>query len=114
MNKLYIGNVSENASASDLQTIFSERRLPVSGHFLLKSGYAFVDCPDESSALRAIEMLSGKVELHGKTLEVEYSVQRKQRFPVPGFLFFHLYSTSAFLMIILFFFVAMARTKCID
>uniref|UniRef100_UPI00358E02EF insulin-like growth factor 2 mRNA-binding protein 3 isoform X2 n=1 Tax=Myxine glutinosa TaxID=7769 RepID=UPI00358E02EF len=79
MNKLYIGNVSENASASDLQTIFTERRLPVAGHFLLKSGYAFVDCPDESSALRAIEMLHGKVELHGKTLEVEYSVQRKQR-----------------------------------
>ncbi|XP_032802348.1 insulin-like growth factor 2 mRNA-binding protein 3 isoform X2 [Petromyzon marinus] len=80
MNKLYIGNVSEATSAADLEGLFAERQLPWLGHFVLKAGgYAFVDCPDDTSALRAIETLSGKVELHGKALDVDYSVARKQR-----------------------------------
>ncbi|XP_061412904.1 insulin-like growth factor 2 mRNA-binding protein 3-B isoform X2 [Lethenteron reissneri] len=80
MNKLYIGNVSESAAACDLESLFSERQLPWLGHFVLKAGgFAFVDCPDETGALRAIETLSGKVELHGKALDVDYSVARKQR-----------------------------------
>lgn len=46
---------------------------------LLKSGYAFVDFPDQNSAIKAIETLSGKVELHGKVIEVDYSVPKKLR-----------------------------------
>ncbi|XP_036102715.1 insulin-like growth factor 2 mRNA-binding protein 3 isoform X2 [Molossus molossus] len=79
MNKLYIGNLSENAVPSDLESIFKDAKIPVSGPFLVKTGYAFVDCPDESWALKAIEALSGKVELHGKLLEVEHSVPKRQR-----------------------------------
>ncbi|GAB5568611.1 insulin-like growth factor 2 mRNA-binding protein 3 isoform X5 [Prionailurus iriomotensis] len=79
MNKLYIGNLSENAVPSDLESIFKDAKIPVSGPFLVKTGYAFVDCPDESWALKAIEALSGKVELHGKFMEVEHSVPKRQR-----------------------------------
>nr|XP_035976761.1 insulin-like growth factor 2 mRNA-binding protein 3 isoform X4 [Halichoerus grypus] len=79
MNKLYIGNLSENAVPSDLESIFKDAKIPVSGPFLVKTGYAFVDCPDESWALKAIEALSGKVELHGKLMEVEHSVPKRQR-----------------------------------
>ncbi|KAJ7991533.1 hypothetical protein DPEC_G00284860 [Dallia pectoralis] len=79
MNKLYIGNVSEEASAEDLETIFEQWKIPHSGPFLVKTGYAFVDCPDEKIAMKAIDILSGKVELHGKLLEVEHSVPKRQR-----------------------------------
>uniref|UniRef100_A0A2I3GDW3 RRM domain-containing protein n=1 Tax=Nomascus leucogenys TaxID=61853 RepID=A0A2I3GDW3_NOMLE len=73
MNKLYIGNLSENAAPSDLESIFKD------GPFLVKTGYTFVDYPDESWALKAIEALSGKIELQGKPIEVEHSVPKRQR-----------------------------------
>ncbi|XP_008419906.1 insulin-like growth factor 2 mRNA-binding protein 3 isoform X3 [Poecilia reticulata] len=79
MNKLYIGNVSAEASDEDLESIFKQWKIPHSGPFLVKTGYAFVDCPDEKAAMRAIDVLSGKVELHGKVLEVEHSVPKRQR-----------------------------------
>ncbi|XP_005872341.1 PREDICTED: insulin-like growth factor 2 mRNA-binding protein 3 isoform X1 [Myotis brandtii] len=79
MNKLYIGNLSEGAAPADLESVFKDAQIPASGPFLVKTGYAFVDCPDESWALKAIEALSGKVELHGKLLEVEHSVPKRQR-----------------------------------
>lgn len=60
MNKLYIGNVSEEASAEDLETIFEQWKIPHSGPFLVKTGYAFVDCPDEKIAMKAIDVLSGE------------------------------------------------------
>lgn len=79
MNKLYIGNVSAEASEKDLETIFEQWKIPHSGPFLVKTGYAFVDCPDDKAAMKAIDVLSGKVELHGKVLEVEHSVPKRQR-----------------------------------
>ncbi|XP_033900220.3 insulin-like growth factor 2 mRNA-binding protein 2 isoform X3 [Acipenser ruthenus] len=79
MNKLYIGNLSPSVTAEDLKTLFGERKLPLAGQVLLKSGYAFVDFPDQNWAIKAIESLSGKVELHGKVIEVDYSVPKKLR-----------------------------------
>ncbi|KAM9183882.1 insulin-like growth factor 2 mRNA-binding protein 2 isoform 1-T1 [Mergus octosetaceus] len=79
MNKLYIGNLSPAATADDLKRLFGDRKLPLAGQVLLKSGYAFVDFPDQNWAIRAIETLSGKAELHGKVLEVDYSVPKKLR-----------------------------------
>ncbi|XP_015726570.1 insulin-like growth factor 2 mRNA-binding protein 2 isoform X4 [Coturnix japonica] len=79
MNKLYIGNLSPAATADDLRQLFGDRKLPLAGQVLLKSGYAFVDYPDQNWAIRAIETLSGKAELHGKVLEVDYSVPKKLR-----------------------------------
>ena len=69
MNKLYIGNLGEQASVEDLQGIFGDRHLKHSA-FLLKTGYAFVDCPDEKIAMKAIDILSGehwKVAFKGRT-----------------------------------------------
>ncbi|KAM6326192.1 insulin-like growth factor 2 mRNA-binding protein 2 isoform 2-T2 [Podargus strigoides] len=79
MNKLYIGNLSAAATAEELRRLFGDRGLPLAGQVLLKSGYAFVDYPDQNWAIRAIETLSGKVELHGKVMEVDYSVPKKLR-----------------------------------
>ncbi|KAF3833733.1 hypothetical protein F7725_024937 [Dissostichus mawsoni] len=79
MNKLYIGNVSAEASEEDLETIFERLKIPHSGPFLVKTGYAFVDCPDEKAANLAIERISGNEELFGKVLEVAISVPKSQR-----------------------------------
>ncbi|TNN72192.1 Insulin-like growth factor 2 mRNA-binding protein 3 [Liparis tanakae] len=79
MNKLYIGNVSAEACEEDLESIFVQWKIPHNTPFLVKTGYAFVDCPDEKAAMKAIDVLSGKVELHGKLLDVEHSVPKRQR-----------------------------------
>lgn len=79
MNKLYVGNLSASVTVEDLKRLFGERKLPVADQVLLKSGYAFVDFPDQNWAIKAIETLSGKVELHGKVIEVDYSVPKKLR-----------------------------------
>ncbi|XP_024920221.1 insulin-like growth factor 2 mRNA-binding protein 1 isoform X2 [Cynoglossus semilaevis] len=79
MNKLYIGNLSDSVTAEDLAKTFEEHKIKYNAPFLMKTGYAFVDCPDDQWALKAIETLSGKVELDGKRMEVEHSVPKKQR-----------------------------------
>ncbi|KAM9384141.1 insulin-like growth factor 2 mRNA-binding protein 3 [Pholidichthys leucotaenia] len=79
MNKLYIGNVSAEATQEDLESVFQQWKIQHSTPFLLKTGYAFVDCPDEKMAMKAIDLISGKAELHGKVLEVEHSVPKRQR-----------------------------------
>lgn len=79
MNKLYIGNLGESVSPMELENLFKEWKISYTGQFLVKTGYAFVDCPDENWAMKAIDTLSGKVELHGKLLEVEHSVPKRQR-----------------------------------
>ncbi|XP_029363740.1 insulin-like growth factor 2 mRNA-binding protein 1 isoform X2 [Echeneis naucrates] len=79
MHKLYIGNLGDSVTAEDLGKTFDDHKIPYSGQFLMKTGYAFVDCPDDHWAMKAIETFSGKVELHGKRIEVEHSVPKKQR-----------------------------------
>ncbi|XP_060882331.1 insulin-like growth factor 2 mRNA-binding protein 1 isoform X2 [Labrus bergylta] len=79
MHKLYIGNLSDSVTAEDLGKTFDEHKIPYSGQFLMKTGYAFVDCPDDQWAMKAIETFSGKVEIQGKRIEVEHSVPKKQR-----------------------------------
>lgn len=61
MNKLYIGNLNENVTAEDLVKTFDDYKIPYSGQFLMKTGYAFVDCPDDQWAMKAIETFSGKL-----------------------------------------------------
>uniref|UniRef100_H3D902 Insulin-like growth factor 2 mRNA binding protein 1 n=1 Tax=Tetraodon nigroviridis TaxID=99883 RepID=H3D902_TETNG len=79
MHKLYIGNLGDSVTAEDLGKTFDEHKIPYTGQFLMKTGYAFVDCPDDQWAMKAIETFSGKVELKGKRIEVEHSVPKKQR-----------------------------------
>lgn len=78
MNKLYVGNLSPSVTVEDLKELFGERKLPVAEQVLLKTGYAFVDFPDQLSAIKVIENLHGS-EYHGKVLEVDFSVPKKQR-----------------------------------
>ncbi|XP_072300489.1 insulin-like growth factor 2 mRNA-binding protein 2a isoform X3 [Eucyclogobius newberryi] len=78
MNKLYVGNLSPSVTVEDLKELFGERKLPVAEQVFLKTGYAFVDFPDQNSAIKAIETLSG-TQLHGKVIEVDYSVPKKLR-----------------------------------
>uniref|UniRef100_A0A8C3PR79 Insulin like growth factor 2 mRNA binding protein 2 n=1 Tax=Calidris pygmaea TaxID=425635 RepID=A0A8C3PR79_9CHAR len=48
MNKLYIGNLSPAATAEDLKQLFGERKLPLAGQVLLKSGYpGEAGCPHQ-------------------------------------------------------------------
>uniref|UniRef100_A0AAV2KJQ8 RRM domain-containing protein n=1 Tax=Knipowitschia caucasica TaxID=637954 RepID=A0AAV2KJQ8_KNICA len=77
MHKLYIGNLGDTVTAEDLGKTFDDHKIAYSGQFLMKTGYAFVDCPDDQCAMKAIETISGK-ELHGKRIEVEHSVPKKQ------------------------------------
>ena len=63
MNKLYIGNVCAEVTEEDLESIFEQWKIPHSGPFLVKTGYAFVDCPDEKAAMKAIDVLSGEENL---------------------------------------------------
>uniref|UniRef100_UPI0037E7595D insulin-like growth factor 2 mRNA-binding protein 2a isoform X2 n=1 Tax=Semicossyphus pulcher TaxID=241346 RepID=UPI0037E7595D len=78
MNKLYVGNLSPLVTIEDLQNAFGDKDL-TADHVLLKCGYAFVDYPDLNWAIKAIEALSGKAELHGKVIEVDYCVPKKLR-----------------------------------
>uniref|UniRef100_A0A2K6JP59 RRM domain-containing protein n=1 Tax=Rhinopithecus bieti TaxID=61621 RepID=A0A2K6JP59_RHIBE len=50
-NKLFIGNPSPAVTADDLLQLFGDRMLPLAGQVLLKSGYAFVDYPDQTWAI---------------------------------------------------------------
>lgn len=62
MHKLYIGNLGDSVTAEDLGKTFDEHKIPYSGQFLMKTGYAFVDCPDDQWAMKAIETFSGELK----------------------------------------------------
>lgn len=62
MHKLYIGNLGESVTAEDLGKTFDDHKIPYSGQFLMKTGYAFVDCPDDQWAMKAIETFSGELQ----------------------------------------------------
>lgn len=74
MNKLYVGNLSPSVTVEDLKQLFGERKLPVADQVLLKSGYAFVDFPDQNWAIKAIETLSGKCICSSKGSKATMSV----------------------------------------
>ena len=61
MNKLYIGNLGDETTTEDLETLFEQWKIPHTGPFLVKTGYAFVDCPDDKNAMKAIDILSGEM-----------------------------------------------------
>ncbi|XP_053719901.1 insulin-like growth factor 2 mRNA-binding protein 3 isoform X3 [Synchiropus splendidus] len=79
MNHLFISNMGDGVRDEDLARVFHEWSVPFTGSFTIKNGYAFVECPDEKAAMKAIELLSGKVQLCGKLLEVKHSVPAHQR-----------------------------------
>lgn len=78
MHKLYIGNLGDGVTAEDLGKTFDDHKIPYSGQFLMKNGYAFVDCPDDHWAMKAIETFSG---------ELRWTIDRRR--PPSTFSFIH-------------------------
>lgn len=60
MSKLYIGNLPVDTNENSLRQLFFEQNLPCLNILVKRGGYAFVDCPDQSSADKAIDKLNGE------------------------------------------------------
>lgn len=60
MSKLYIGNLPADTNEMVLRQLFLEHNLSCTNILVKRGGYAFVDCPDQSSADKAIDKLNGK------------------------------------------------------
>lgn len=60
MSKLYIGNLPAETNENALRQLFLDQNLSCTNILVKRGGYAFVDCPDQSSADKAIDKLNGK------------------------------------------------------
>lgn len=60
MSKLYIGNLPTETNENSLRQLFLEQNLSCTNILVKRGGYAFIDCPDQSSADKAIDKLNGK------------------------------------------------------
>lgn len=66
MSKLYIGNLPLETNENTLRQLFLEHNLSCTNILVKRGGYAFVDCPDQSSADKAIDKLNGKLKTYSK------------------------------------------------
>ncbi|GLG98632.1 Serine-arginine protein 55 [Gryllus bimaculatus] len=73
MSKLYVGNLPADVNEAALRQLFQEHSLTCTTILIKRGGYAFVDCPDQSTADRAIDKLNG-YNFNGSVLVVEPSV----------------------------------------
>lgn len=79
MSKLYIGNLAAEANEAALRQLLQESGVGnVSSVLVKRGGYAFIDCPEQSTVDRAIEKLNGQIFM-GSTLVVEPSVAGGRR-----------------------------------
>nr|CAI5842068.1 unnamed protein product [Callosobruchus analis] len=83
MSKLYVGNLPNETSETSLRQLFLEQNLSCTSILVKRGGYAFVDCPDQSSADRAIDKLNG-FNFNGSALVVEPSVASGKKKLYPG------------------------------
>lgn len=75
MNKLYVGNLPADVNEGTLRQLFLDKGVNCTNVLVKKGGYAFVDCPDQTTADRAIDSLNG-FSFMGTALLVEPSVPR--------------------------------------
>ncbi|XP_054281583.1 insulin-like growth factor 2 mRNA-binding protein 3-A [Macrosteles quadrilineatus] len=73
MSKLYIGNLPADITENTIRQLFSENNLPSKSILIKRGGYAFVDCLDQCTADKAIDLLNGSTFM-GAQLVVEPSV----------------------------------------
>ncbi|XP_067006463.1 insulin-like growth factor 2 mRNA-binding protein 1 isoform X2 [Anabrus simplex] len=73
MSKLYVGNLPADVNEASLRQLFQDHSLACTTILVKRGGYAFVDCPDQSAADRAIDKLNG-FNFSGSVLVVEPSV----------------------------------------
>lgn len=59
MFKVYVGNLHPDVDEGTLRGLFEENGIAV-GNILLKRSYAFVECPDQANADRAIDKFNGE------------------------------------------------------
>jgi len=59
MFRLYCGNLDSRVTEETLQDLFEENSLSVT-NIVVKRGYAFVDCPDQTILDKSIDKLNGK------------------------------------------------------
>jgi hypothetical protein len=59
MYRVYLGNLEEQVTEDVIQKLFADHSLTVTG-ILIKGGYGFVDCPDQTTFDQAIDRLNGK------------------------------------------------------
>ncbi|KAL1514275.1 hypothetical protein ABEB36_003558 [Hypothenemus hampei] len=78
MSKLYVGNLPNDTNENSLRQLFVEQNLSCTNILMKRGGYAFVDCPDQSSADKIIDKLNG-YNFHGSLLVVEPSVASRKR-----------------------------------
>ncbi|XP_014668900.1 PREDICTED: insulin-like growth factor 2 mRNA-binding protein 2 isoform X2 [Priapulus caudatus] len=78
MQKLYIGNLGQDIDEQTLRDLFEEHGIEGESFLVKKGGYAFIDCPDQVNADKAIDKLNG-YNLQGSVLVVEPSVSRRGR-----------------------------------
>jgi RNA recognition motif-containing protein len=82
--KLYVGNLSFNTSASDLETIFGESGTVTSANVIedretgRSRGFAFVEMSSDAEAKAAIASFDGK-EIDGRNLKVNEAKPREDR-----------------------------------
>lgn len=85
MSKLYVGNLPNDISEHTIRQLFYEQNLTCTNILVKRGGYAFVDCPDQSSADRAIDKLNN-FDFNGSTLIVEPSVASVKKRSASGFI----------------------------
>ncbi|XP_050498693.1 insulin-like growth factor 2 mRNA-binding protein 2 isoform X3 [Diabrotica virgifera virgifera] len=83
MSKLYVGNLPNDTSENSLRQLFTEQNLSCTTILIKRGGYAFVDCPDQSSADKAIDNLNG-FTFNGAALVVEPSVASGKKKSLSG------------------------------
>ena len=63
MSKLYIGNLPAEANEAVLRQLLQDHEINVTSVLVKRGGYAFIDCPEQSTIERAIEQLNGLSQL---------------------------------------------------
>lgn len=85
MSKLYVGNLPKDITENAIRQLFFEQNLACTNILVKQGGYAFVDCPDQSSADRAIDRLNS-FNFNETNLIVEPSVASAKKRGLSGFI----------------------------
>lgn len=60
MNKLYVGNLSQEVTEETLKNLFEENGVTCTGVLVKKNGFAFVDVENQNASTLAIDKLNGQ------------------------------------------------------
>jgi len=55
-----VGNLPQDVNEGTLRQLFDDHSISCTTILVKRGGYAFVDCPDQSSADKAIDKLNGE------------------------------------------------------